>query len=148
MQESCMTDTFRYPRPPRLAVFLVAAHFCLSLGGLLLHLRIHPVVESYFHWWATGAGLINCLLLPLLFLHPRGVGFACVLNVLTVILGTLGMAYFSLHAMTWPASVLTIILHSTLPDIIILLAKLPLGQMILETMRPHGPRPEGQRGCR
>ena len=126
---------------------LVAAHLCLSLGGLLLHLRIHPVVESYFNWWAVGAGLANCLLLPALFLHPRTVALGCLMNGLTVILGTLGMAYFSLHSMVWPVDLTVILLQSTLPDIIILLAKLPLGQMILESMRPDGPRPEGVRGC-
>ncbi|GAB7080662.1 hypothetical protein [Megalodesulfovibrio paquesii] len=142
-----MTPFFRYPRPPRLAVHLVAAHLCLSLGGLLLHLRIHPVLESYFYWWAAAAGVVSCLFMPALFLHPRTVGLGCLLNALTVLLGTVGMAYFSLHSMTWPVDLASILLQSTLPDIIILLAKLPLGQMILETMRPEGPRPEGVRGC-
>lgn len=142
-----MPDALHYPRPPRLALYMAAAHLCLSLGGLLLHLRIHPMLESYFHWWAGGFGLMNCLVLPGLFLHPRGVGAAYVLNILTVIAGSLGMAYYSLHTLKPPFGLEAIFLKSTLPDILILWAKLPLGQALLEMMRPHGPRPEGRRGC-
>lgn len=134
-----------YPTPPRLAAHLAAAHFCLSLGGLLLHARIHPLGESLFHWWALGAGLVNCLLLPLLFLHPRGVGLAHLLNGLTVLLGSVGMAWFSLHTATGAFSLEALFLTSTFPDIVILLAKLPLSRMILESMRPDGPAPEGGR---
>ncbi len=142
-----MRDAFHFPRPPRLAVYLVAAHFCLSLGGLLLHLRIHPVLESYLNWWACGFGVLNCVAVPVLFLHPRGVGMAYVLNILTVIAGTVGMAYYSLHGLKPPITLVTLLLQTTFPDIVILFAKIPLGQIILETMRPHGPKPEGQRGC-
>lgn len=143
-----MADTPFFPRPPRLAVYLVVAHFCLSLGGLLMHLRIHPMGESYFHWVPGLVGVVNCIVLPALFLHPRGVGMAYVLNLLTVVSGTVSMAYFSIHHLTPPYGIVKLLMFTTFPYIVILFAKVPLGQIILETMRPGGIPPEGQRGCR
>ncbi len=125
---------------------LLAAFIFMSLGGLLLHLRIHPVEEGLFNWWAPAVGLVNVVVIPLLFLREKLAAMGQLLNVLTVIAGTVGMAYYSLHVEQGPLSFHLVFLQSTFPDIIILWAKLPLGMVLLRLARPEG-APQSRRGC-
>jgi len=119
----------------------ILAFFLLSLGGLLLHVRIHLLSD-------TGAiklglngivpvvfGIVNTFVLPLMFLSRKTASWAFLITVLTVIAGTAGMAYFSA---TDPRLALTangIILHTTLPDILVLWSKVGLGYAILRLVR-------------
>jgi hypothetical protein len=64
----------------------------------------------------------------------------------TVVTGTVAMAYFSIVTWKLPITAQTVIMNSTLPDIIILLAKLPLGHKILRAYWPDGVKTE-RRGC-
>lgn len=134
----------------RLARLLAWAWFLLSLGGLLLHLRIHPVAESIYNWTPAAFGLINTFILPPLFLNPRTAGLALLAAWFTAIVGTTGMAWHS--ATTWfgPADPWSVLLKSTAPDILILWAKLPLAHVLLALARPEGcvGSPATERGCR
>jgi len=132
---------------PRLARLLALAWFLLSLGGLLLHLRIHPVPESIYHWTPAAFGLLNTFVLPLLFLQPKSVGLAVLAAWFTVIVGSVAMTWHS--ATTWfgPADPWSVLLKSTAPDIAILWAKLPLAHVILALVRPEGAELR-ERGCR
>ena len=113
--------------------------FCISLGGLMLHVKIHPVGATPFNWIPLGAGLVTTFGLPFLFNYRRTMPWAYMLNLAAVILGTVTMAYFTVT--NWQGSVTawTVIMgpRSTAPDIIILLAKIPLGQMILRHFYPR-----------
>lgn len=128
------------------AFLLVGAHFCLSLGGLLLHLRIHPLSNGLFNYWPLFFGLMNCLALPPLFLMRATVGVAYIMNALTVAAGTVGMAWFSFMTLMPPLDLYAVVLASTFPDIVILAAKLFLAHAILLAVRPRRPAPD--RGCR
>lgn len=148
----------------------IIALVLISVGGLLLHLRIHPpykapkqdeqvrhaveVIIPINTDAATAAEalpsekkpeaqgkwdlfdlipavfcVLGIIILPILFNSARTVAWAYMLNVLAVVVGTVTMAWVSLA--NWQG-----IMNSTLPDILILAAKLPLGHMILRHFRP------------
>ena len=108
----------------------------ISLGGLLLHLRIHPPTEEASHWIPAIFGTVSVIVLPLLFNSPRTVAIAYILNAVSVVVGTVTMAWYSIEhwqgQVTWNA----ILLESTLADILILSAKLPIAHIILRHFRP------------
>ena len=108
----------------------------ISLGGLLLHLRIHPPTDEVSNWIPAIFGVLNVIVLPFLFNSPRTVAAAYVLNAVSVVVGTVAMAWYSIEhwqgQVTWD----TVLLKSTLADILILLAKLPIAHMILRHFRP------------
>ncbi len=125
----------------------ILALFFLSLGGLMLHLRIHPVGEHARNLVPLLFGLATTFALPLLFNYRRTVAWAYAINIAAVIVGAVTMAWFSW--VTWdiskaPVTVTNILLRSTLADILILAAKLPLGQMILRHFRPIDGQGEGR----
>ena len=126
---------------------LILAHVCISLGGLLIHIKLHPMSQSLYFWWASPVAAFSVLVLPLLFSRSSTVGWAYMLNAATVAIGTLGMAYFSLLKAEGPLPLSLIFVDSTLPNILILLAKLPIAHLILLQMRPQG-LPKRERGCR
>ena len=125
---------------------LIWIYFFVSLGGLLLHLRIHPPKESAFNWIAALFAGMNTFIVPFLFNSPVTATGAYLFTWATVITGSVAMAYFS--AVTWklPVTPQTMIMNSTLPDIIILLAKLPLAHKILRVYWPDGTVTK-RRGC-
>jgi len=138
-----------HPPCSRLACRLAIAWSLLSLGGLLLHLRIHPVEESIYNWTPAVIGLVNVLVLPPLFLRARTAGFALLAAWFTVIVGTAGMAWHT--ATTWmlPLTALNLLLKSTLADILILGAKLPLAHVLFALARAKDDvAGSPERGCR
>ncbi len=112
----------------------------ISLGGLLLHLRIHPPTDEASHWIPAIFGVLSVIVLPFLFNSPRTVATAYVLNAVSVVVGTVAMAWYSIEhwqgQVTWDA----VLLKSTLADILILSAKLPIAHIILRHFRPKNKR--------
>jgi hypothetical protein len=106
----------------------------------MIHYRIHPPSSSAFNWWAIATLLVTTFLLPLLFYFRGTVKVAYMLNVAAVIIGTVTMALYSATGLrgAGPLTLRTVILDSTLADIIILWAKIPLGQIILRLHYPRG----------
>jgi hypothetical protein len=99
-----------------------------------------------FNWVATGFAAVNTFALPFLFNNPMTVTWAYLFTWATVVTGTVAMAYFSIVTWKLPITAQTVIMNSTLPDIIILLAKLPLAHKILRAYCPDGVATKG-RGC-
>jgi predicted ABC-type exoprotein transport system permease subunit len=126
---------------------LIGAFFLISLGGFLLHLRIHPVSVSAFNWLAVSFAAVNTFVLPMLFHSPRTTPGAYVFTWATVVVGTVGMAFYSVTSWKLPPTVTNILLSSTFPDIVILWAKLLIAHKILRVHWPHGVAAEGRRGC-
>lgn len=118
----------------------------ISLGGLLLHLRIHPPQDNVFNWVPAAFGAANAFVLPFLFNNPTTVVWAYLFTWATVVTGTVGMAYFSIITWAMPVTIKNVIMFSTLADILILLAKVPLAHKILRAYRPVGNSTE-RRGC-
>ena len=117
-------------RAPILALFLI------SLGGLLLHLRIHWPPKEISVWLPAIFGVVTTFVLPFMFNSAKTVAWAYLINLAAIIVGTIAMAYFSLENWQGLVTLKTVILQSTLADILILWAKLPLAQIILRYWRP------------
>ena len=130
----------------RLARQLAFAWFWISLGGLLLHLRIHPVQDSLYNWIPAVIGSFNAFILPFLFLRRDLAPYAVLAAWFTVVIGTVAMAWHSLTTWWGPVTLVSVLLQSTFADIAILWAKIPLAHVILAMVRPEGPR-AAIRGC-
>jgi hypothetical protein len=124
---------------------LIWVYFFISLGGLLLHLRIHPPSANVFNWVPAAFGVVNVLVLPFLFNSPATVAGAYLFAWATAVTGTVTMTYYSVITWGMPVTLMNVILFSTLADILILLAKLLLAHKILRVYRPRGGTSE-QRG--
>jgi len=114
----------------------VLALMLIALGGLLLHTRIHPTTSGVNNWVPLIAGLVSVVVVPILFLSSRTVVAGYLLNLATVVAGIVMMALFSIEHWEGPVTLNTVLLKSTLPDILVLLAKLPIAQAILNYYRP------------
>ncbi len=112
---------------------------CLSLGGLLIHMKIHPVNKSLYFLWASPVNIFSFIVLPILFIRPSTVAWGFIFNAFTVGIGTIGMAYFSVLTFEPPFSLFRLLSESTLPAIVILWAKIPLAMLILQKIRTGKP---------
>ena len=126
---------------------LIWAYAILSLGGLLLHLRLHPPEQSIFNWLGTGFPLLNIFIMPFLLNHPSTVAWAYLFACLTVVVGATAMAYHSIITWNAPLTLKTVILHSTFPDITILSIKIPLAHKVLRYFRPRDQPERRSEGC-
>jgi uncharacterized membrane protein len=114
----------------------IFALFFISLGGLLLHIRIHPPLEEAFHWVPVGFGVVTAFVLPFLFNSEKTVAWAYLINMAAAIVGTVAMTYVAVGEWQGPITLKAVLFESTLPDIIVLWAKVPLGHHILRHFRP------------
>jgi hypothetical protein len=121
---------------PRGLVGPVLGLWVMSLGGLLLHGRIHPPSKDAFNWFATGTLVFNTTILPWMWLYRRTMPWAYIVNITTVVIGVVTMTYFSIVHWKQPLTLWNILMFSTLADSLILCARLPLGQVILRAWRP------------
>ena len=123
----------------RLIYLSILAFFLVSLGGLILHLRVHPPVlegklRVFFLVPAVFAGTAT-FVLPFMFNGRKLCPYAYLINLAAVITGTVTMTYFSVTHWEGAVTVARVVSHSTFPDIVILLAKLPLAHSILVSWR-------------
>ena len=125
---------------------LIIAHICISLGGFLIHLRLHPPGQSLYFWWAAPVSAFSVIVLPFLFAGRSTVGWGYMLNAGTVLIGLVGMAYFSVLKAVWPMTLSFIFRDSLLPYMFVLLAKLAIAHVILVEMHSQSIQRE-DRGC-
>jgi hypothetical protein len=111
---------------------LLIALVTLSLGGFLLHLRIHPLPQGSSNAIPFMAGVLSLAAVPLLFSFKRTIEYGYILNGFLVIVGTIGMAHFSLLHWPAPATPAQIILKTTIADILILWTKFFIGKSLFE----------------
>jgi hypothetical protein len=108
------------------------AFVLISIGGLLLHLRIHPMSKSAMNIVPLVSGIISVFVLPFMFNSRRMYNWAYIINLLFVVAGAVAMAAYSLTYPPEHITVVTILLQTTLADILILLAKLPIADSIVQ----------------
>lgn len=125
----------------------MAAYMLISMGGLLIHIRIHPPGQGFYFWLAAPVAAFSLAVIPILLSRNSTVAWGCLLNAATVLTGVIAMGYYSFIKTEEPASLSYILLDTTFPYILILLAKLPIAHAILLQMRTLRPK-EKQRGCR
>ena len=135
------------PMFPREIRELILAFFFISVGGLFLHIRIHPPSQSMFFWIPAAFGFISTLVVPVLFMRQATAAYAYLFTWAAVIAGTAFMAYFSITSWNMAISFKTVILKSTFADIMILWAKIFLAHKILRFYWPNGVNRRWERGC-
>ncbi|MFH0888439.1 MAG: hypothetical protein V1871_04455 [Planctomycetota bacterium] len=121
-----------------LKLTLVLGLFFISLGGFLLHLRIHNPAVKAVNYFPFIIGLINIVIIPWLFLFRKWVLTAYLFNGLTVIFGIIFMAHFSTAHLT-DFSFKGIVVGTLLADIIVLGTKFTLGKALFDLEMGHDP---------
>lgn len=111
---------------------LVFGLFFISLGGWLLHLRIHPPANNPSNFAPFIIGLISIIIVPWLFLFRRMIHPAYIINGMSVIIGVMMMAHFSLSKLAAPVGFGGIVLGTTLADIVVLLGKFMVGKALFD----------------
>jgi hypothetical protein len=111
---------------------LLAALITLSLGGFLLHSRIHPIAKNPANLIPAISCLLSIFVIPALFSFKKTVEYGYVLNGFLVIIGTIAMAHLSLVNWPAPATVGAILFKTTLADILILWGKFFVGKALFD----------------
>jgi len=111
---------------------LILAILFLALGGWLLHLRIHPPAKDAENYIPAVAGFISVIIIPVLFIFRSTTPFAYLLNGMTVIIGTITMAHFSIKSPPQVWNLQTILLGTLLADIVLLWGKFAIGKALFE----------------
>ena len=116
----------------------ILALMFLSLGGWMLHFRIHHISANPSNFVPFLLGIFDVLITPQLFNYKKTVVIAYLFNGVGVILGAITMAVFSLSMLHQPLTFTGIIFQTLLADIFILSSKLFIGQIILSHFYPAG----------
>jgi hypothetical protein len=116
----------------KIRILLIFSLFCLSLGGLMLHSRIHPPGDLSGNIIPYVAGIISIIVILPLFCFRSTIAYGYVLNGMTVIIGTIGMTYFSFLHIPHIQTLHDVIFKSLLMDIIILWGKFAIGKALFE----------------
>ncbi len=116
----------------KLRLVLVTGLFLISLGGWLLHLRIHPPSKLVANLIPMIAGLMSITALQAMFLFKRTATYAYVINGILVIIGTITMTHFSLVHLPEKITSATVITSTLFPDILILFTNFILGKALFE----------------
>jgi hypothetical protein len=111
---------------------LVAGLVVVSLGGWLLHLRIHHIDDNAINWIPFITGLVSIVIVPALFLTKKMLPYAYVLNGMLVIIGTITMAQVSMPNLLEHFSIETVFVGTLLADIAILWVNFFLGKSLFE----------------
>ncbi len=111
---------------------LLIALITLSLGGFLLHLRIHPISKNSSNLVPVISGILSILVIPMLFSFKKTIAYGYVLNGFLVIIGTIAMTHFSLVHRPNPLTLGTLLFNTTFCDILILWTKFFLGKSLFE----------------
>lgn len=111
---------------------LVASLFLLALGGFLLHARIHPFTSHRDSLIPLISGIISIFLIPILFLFRRTTAYAYVINGITVIIGTITMAHFSIVHFKGEINIQNIFFNTTFNVILILWVKFFIGKALFD----------------
>jgi hypothetical protein len=115
-----------------LRLTLILAIFFLALGGWLLHLRIHSPAKDAENYIPAVAGFISVIVIPVLFIFRSTTSFAYLLNGMTVIIGTITMAHFSIEHPPQVWTLQTILLGTLLADIALLWGKFAVGKALFD----------------
>jgi hypothetical protein len=116
----------------------------LSIGGLLLHLRLHPVPfgagrgENPANLIPFVSALLGAVAVPILLSRARTFIIGYLINGMAVVIGTITMAHMSIAAPPYPLTFPAIVTNTSIPYIVLLFPKLLVGQRILFYYHPNG----------
>jgi hypothetical protein len=113
-------------------LLLVAGLVVVSLGGWLLHVRVHPVSDVATNWIPFITGLISIIILPAMFLSKKTLPYAYIINGMFVIIGTITMAHASVERLQDGITFATVFVGTLFADIAILWVNFFIGKSIFE----------------
>lgn len=111
---------------------LITGLVLLSLGGWLLHYRIHPLDKAAINYAPFVSGILGVFVLPFLFSSRKTLNLAYLLNGFQVILATVLMGDFSIVHFEGPLTPVTIVMNTLLVDIGIAWAKFCIGKAVYD----------------
>jgi hypothetical protein len=111
---------------------LLAGLISLSIGGILLHTRIHPIKTNYSNLVPAISCILGILVVPVLFCFRKTISYGYILNGFLVIIGTVTMAHFSIAHWPNPATLQVVLLNTLLADILILWGKFFIGKALFD----------------
>jgi hypothetical protein len=111
---------------------LLVALIVVSLGGLILHVRLHPPSKNTSNFVPFLSCILSVVIVPLLFSSRKTISYGYTLNGFLVIIGTITMAHFAVINWPQPSSLESIVFKTTLPDILVLWTKFFIGKAIFD----------------
>jgi hypothetical protein len=111
---------------------LLVALIVLSLGGFLLHTRIHSPAEYHSDLIPVLSGLLSVFVVPLLFSFKKTIAYGYVVNGFLVIIGTVVMTHFSIVHPPKQISLESVVRQTLFLDILILWTKFFIGKSLFE----------------
>ena len=111
---------------------LLGALIVLSVGGFLLHLRIHPFAQNSSNIVPVISCVLSIVVVPLLFSFRKTISYGYVLNGFLAIVATVTMSHFAIVHWPSPATLSSIILNTTLADILIVWSKFFIGKSLFD----------------
>jgi hypothetical protein len=111
---------------------LLAALIALSIGGLMLHVRIHSPLINPANIIPVIAGILSIIVVPWLFAYKSTIHYGYVLNGMLAIVGTVIMAHFSIAHWPVPATFGSVMLKTLLSDILILWTAFFIGKAVFD----------------
>jgi hypothetical protein len=122
----------------------IASIVLLSLGGWLLHLRVHAVSfdpadpSNPANAVPFAAGFLSVIAAPALLMSKRTFVAGYLWNGMSVVVGTVTMASMSVASPPSPPTFGGVMLGTMLSSILLLLPKLFLGEIVLRQYHPNG----------
>jgi len=121
----------------------LAALVLLSAGGLLMHLRIHPLPSAEIPANPANIipfvfGILGIVVVPLLLCFERTWLTGYLINGFGVVIGSVLMAYLSISSMKSFPGLAGLLTGTTLSVILLALPKLMIAQRIMLHYRPLG----------
>lgn len=111
---------------------LIIALIAISLGGLMLHVRIHSAATNPANIIPVLAGVLSIVAVPWLISYRRTIHYGYVLNGMLAIIGTIVMTHYSIANWPVPANFTSVLLQTLLADILILWAAFLIGKAIFD----------------
>jgi hypothetical protein len=111
---------------------LLGALIVLSIGGFLLHVRIHPAAQNPSNIVPVISCLLSIVVVPLLFSFRKTIAYGYVLNGFLAIIATVTMSHFAIVHWPSPATLKAIIVNTTFADILIVWSKFFIGKSLFD----------------
>ena len=111
---------------------LLLSLIAMGIGGFLLHFRIHPITENSSNFVPFISGILGIVIVPLFFSFKKTLGYGYVINGFLVIIGTITMAHFTMAHWPKPTTLTSLLMKTTLADIMILWSKLFIGKALFD----------------
>ncbi len=112
-------------------LLLIGLVIC-SLIGLPVHLMVHPASKLQVFYVPVVSSQASTIIVPLLFLFRRTIHYGYVLNGMTVIIGTVTMAHYSIHHFPLPFLLTNILYKTLIIDVLILGMKFCMGKALFD----------------